>query len=260
MIRNEYSYSTGCSIVDEFEFTIYSSPATCSTDSWGFVDYNTGTATPKTSGNWRVVRKTPIRTASILHEEWSDCTSGNWKRVVYPTAATCQPYEWSFGYGYSVPKPSLKDRFSKIIQSRCAPNIITSKRKPLLISKDIREERARETLRRVIGEEKFINFLKHGFISVKAKSGLVYQIFTGGQFTSVFDHGKLVDRLCVVLTGDFPATDSLIMRYLLILNNEQQFRSLAIKHSISIDYQSRKSQSEIIKPLSEIFRELKKAS
>jgi hypothetical protein len=159
----------------------------------------------------------------------------------------------------------LKNKISEIIKNRCMPNVIirnNTKREPLPIPADIREQRARETLRRVIGNDKFTNFIKHGFVSVKARSGLIYQIFTGHGITHVYDQGKLVERLCVVLQGNFPPTDSLIMRFLLILNNEQQFRSLAVKHSIS-GYQKneRSNQSNgpvVMKPLAEIFKELKK--
>lgn len=152
----------------------------------------------------------------------------------------------------------LKSRFRQIIDGRCAPNIIirqNDRRKPLPMPADIREQRARETLRRVVGDKKFTNFLRAGFLSVKAKSGLVYQIFPGHGITCVFNQGKLVDRLCVVLQGGFPPTDSLIMRYLMILNNENQFRSYAIKHSTTVQVQQYGTAD--MRPLAEIFKELK---
>jgi hypothetical protein len=152
----------------------------------------------------------------------------------------------------------LKNRIKSIIDSRCAPNIIikqNDRRKALPMPQDIREQRARETLKRVVGERKFINFLKSGFLSVKAKSGLVYQIFPGHGITCVFDQGKLVDRLCVVLQGGFPPTDSLIMRYLMILNNESQFRSYAIKHTPTV--QVYQEGAVDMRPLAEIYKELK---
>lgn len=158
---------------------------------------------------------------------------------------------------YQVYKPTLKENISKIIKSRCSPMILT-KRKSMTISNDIREQRARETLKRIIGKQKFIGFVKHGFISAKGKSGLIYQIFPGSGITNVFNKGALIERLCVVLKGDFPPTDSLIMRFLLILNNEQQFRSLSIKHSIA-SYKECSHQNGPVetKPLAEIFNLLK---
>jgi hypothetical protein len=122
---------------------------------------------------------------------------------------------------------------------------------------DVRETRARETLLRVLGEDKFKRFLKHGFVSVRAKSGLVYQIFPGHGITNVYEDGEKVERLCVVLRGNFPPTDSLIMRYLLILNDERDFRSHAIKHTV---YKKRPEEKAVIKkiePLQEVWNRLR---
>lgn len=150
----------------------------------------------------------------------------------------------------------IPDRMRQIIQGRQAPLIVTT-RKSLDPAKDFREQCARETLRRVLGEELFRNFLARGFISVRAKSGLVYQIFPGHGITKVFNQGKLVERLCVVLRGDFPPTDSIIMRYILILNDEDEFRKHAIKHGI--DNFAVKLPTIDTRTLPEIMRELRKA-
>jgi len=95
---------------------------------------------------------------------------------------------------------------------------------------------------------------------------LTYQIFPAHGITAVYDKGIMVDRLCVVLRGDFPPTDSLVMRYLLILNNENQFRSFAVKHGVT----KRQDRESIIKlnlekrhdgkSLADIFKELKKTA
>jgi hypothetical protein len=135
--------------------------------------------------------------------------------------------------GYYNPLLSISERLKAIIDERCAPKILTN-RKFMPNTQDIREIRARETLRRVIGEDKFRNFLKKGFVSVKGKSGKAYQIFPANGITNVYQGSIMVERLCVVLSGNFPPTDSIIMRYLLILNNEQHFRNLAIKHEVLV--------------------------
>jgi hypothetical protein len=155
-----------------------------------------------------------------------------------------------------VPKTAA-DKLREILEKRVAPNIISSC-KPLGFTQDEREMRARETLRRVLGEQKFRDFVRRGSISIRAKSGMVYQIFPGHDFTKVYNCGKLVDRLCVVLQGNFPPTDSLIMRYLMILNNEQQFRSYAIKHGVDglITLPQKPDQRTLV----EIFKELKLAA
>lgn len=157
-------------------------------------------------------------------------------------------------YEYNAPVVKPQDRLREIIQSRHAPLIVAS-RKPLATPGDIREVRARETLCRLLGEDKFQRFIKDGFVSVRAKSGLIYQIFPGHGITNVYQNGDHIERLCVVLKGDFPPTDSLIMRYLIILNDENRFRGYAIKHQVI----QKRSQAIVddTRSLNEIFKELK---
>lgn len=154
------------------------------------------------------------------------------------------------------PSKTPKERLREILDSRMAPGILSSC-KPLGVAKDVREMRARETLLRVLGMDKFRDFVRRGHVTVCAKSGLVYQIFPGHEITKVYDRGKMVERLCVVLNGDFPPTDSLIMRYLMILNNEQQFRSYAIKHGLPQPIVAAQRDE---RSLAEIYRELKKVA
>jgi hypothetical protein len=156
----------------------------------------------------------------------------------------------------SAPDPMKQIR--KIIQQRCAPVYIRNI-KCLDHAPDIREIRARETLRRVVGAENYRRFLKRGFITVmNPKSGNTFQIFPGHGITNVYFRGTMVERLCVVMKGDFPPTDSLIMRYLMILNNEEQFRALAVKHSV---FQTQKQVLAVPdqRSLPEIFANLRTA-
>ncbi len=145
------------------------------------------------------------------------------------------------------------------MQERLAPRIITSK--SIARTNDIREMRARETLRRVLGAKNFGTFMKRGFVAVKAKSGLTYQIFPGHGITNVYNNGKKVERLCVVLRHDFAPTDSLIMRYLLVLGNEPRFRSLAVKHTVydNLFVRSTIASNEHLN-LVEIYKSLKLAA
>ncbi len=178
----------------------------------------------------------------ILYDNWNGTE----------TSGTGLPW-----YGAPVPILAASERLREIIRQRQAPAILTRRRRPLAAPPDIREIRARETLRQVIGETEFRSFLCNGFITVRAKSGLVYQIFPGHDITQVYDHGKMVERLCVCLKGNFPATDELIMRYLMILNNEDEFRSHANSHRVS---NHERTQPTIeLRSLPEIFAELKAA-
>lgn len=148
------------------------------------------------------------------------------------------------------------DRLRQIIRDRMAPAIRV--RRSLEIPMDVREIRARETLKRIIGDKAFRRFIRDGFITVVPKSGLTYRIYPGHGITEVYDRGIMVERLCVVLQGSFPPTDSLIMRYLLILNDEGEFSKYAIKHSV----RSSKSlvfPAEEVQPLVETWAKLKVA-
>jgi hypothetical protein len=215
--------------------------------------------------NYQYIYTTNSTTATVI-------PTGYYYTNGWSTAATTGTYTWldttgnfnnfinaayTWGQEAFAPLKSLAERVREALRTRIAPAIFTHA-KPLGFTKDLREIRARETLQRVIGEDKYKSFLRKGFISVQAKSGLVYQIYPGHDFTKVYDHGKMVDRYCVVLQGGFPPTDSLIMRYLMLLNNEEQFKSYAIKHGAivkPIQLQVNKQQS-----LLDLFRELKKAA
>ena len=132
------------------------------------------------------------------------------------------------------PVESRKDHLKTILKSRHSPAIRTNT-KPVGRTNDQRELYARDRLKRVIGEEKYRNFLRTGWVTVKAKSGLTYRIFPGHGITQVYNKGQMTERLCVALSGDWPPTDSLIIRYILILNNEQMFRSKAVPHGVTND-------------------------
>jgi len=150
-----------------------------------------------------------------------------------------------------------QERLKEILQRRQSPMIFVS-RKPIVAAVDSREERARETLRLCLGEDRFRSFIKNGFVSVRAKSGLVYQIFPGHGMTTVYKHGQQIERLCVVFRGDFPPADSLIMRFLLILNDEEEFRNHAVKHMASRPRTAIPSTE--LESLPDIYRRLKRVA
>lgn len=212
------------------------------------VKYNCLDAT--TTGSWDTPMGYFIGDPENISTEWEwNCDNTITAVKVYRGAYDVQS-------GFIMPDmPSVADRIRKIIAERCAPNFIRD-RKALDHAPDIREIRARQTLRRVIGEDKFRDFIRKGFITVRGKSGKTYQIFPGHGITSVYVGGKMLERLCVVLSGNFPPTDSLIMRYLLILNNEDQFRSLANVSGPSVPYKALPKEPDK-RTLVEIFKAFK---
>jgi hypothetical protein len=197
-----------------------------------------------------------------------DHTSGTVAYYPGPATRTSATVTWyndgggttavSYNSLYYIPQKAVPERIREIIQSRCAP-VYVKNRNVLGKPYDIREVRARETLRRVIGEDKYRGFLTRGFVSARAKSGLTYQIFPGHGITKVYNNGKMVEKLCVVLSGDFPPTDSLIVRFLMILNNEDNFRSYAVRHRVDSSVVVFPTEPEV-KSLVEIYRDIKKAA
>jgi hypothetical protein len=217
-------------------------------------------ATTTNSTNWQPYKYYTYKMVDTT--TFSNCGSATssfgWTTtpIISPRIYTGDAIWHEISYSYSPPRKSVNEQIKEILKKRIASDVIVNC-KPLGHAEDMREIRARETLRNVIGEDKFRDFARRGSISVRAKSGLTYQIFPGSGFTNVYNSGKMVDRLCVVLTGGFPPTDSLIMRYLMILNNEEQFKSLAIKHGVTKPIVA---QATDRRSLAEIFKELKKVA
>lgn len=205
----------------------------CGTSAWtsnAATSTNTSANNYTTGYDWGTTGSTTVQEFRYFQYNNFDSSMPQW--VQYPGYNLYSYSNSNSGWQQILPvQKTAAERLKEILNSRMSPNIISSCR-PLGYTQDIRETRARETLLRVLGESKFRDFVRKGSVSIRAKSGLVYQIFPGSTFTKVYDQGKMVERLCVVLQGDFPATDSLIMRYLLLLNNESFFVSKAIKHGI----------------------------
>ncbi len=147
-------------------------------------------------------------------------------------------------------------RIRELIRSRQAPLFVSHRKVSHPV--DIREFRARETLRRMIGDKAFQDYLKKGFTSVRAKSGRIYQVFPGHGMTRVWENGKHIQTLCVILKSNFAPTDSVIMRYILIQTDEADFWARANKFG-SYPVSQRSQRTIDFRPLTEIFAELKVA-
>lgn len=170
-------------------------------------------------------------------------------------------FDGNYVYECKPSKPmSAIERMVAIIKGRVKISItMPSRRRPIGLPRTEKERRARETLALVIGDLKYRKYLKTSMVSVQAKSGKVYVICPGHDFTSVFYGGQQVQQLCVVLKGNFPPTDSVIVRYLMILNNEQQFRDLAIGQGNHKDQRFEIKQPES-KNLIQIYQSMKQAA
>lgn len=185
----------------------------------------------------------------LANSTWTSCSD-------YYVKRTYQDY-----CIYRTRQLSPIDKLKQIIQKRQSPAIIiANSKRPISLDIDLREQRARETLLRLIGEQQFFKFMKNGFVSAyNRKSGMSYQIFPGHGITKVFQNGNLIARLCVVFNKEFPPTDSIIMRYLLALNDEKKLWDLAVHHSVKNYQDARTSPNAVdFRSLTDILKDLKK--
>ena len=121
---------------------------------------------------------------------------------------TCTNTGWNvqwYDSPYQAPKPiDPKIRLQQIIDSRQSPRIIIpNHRTPPPMTTEVRELRARETLRRVVGNDRYKNYMRVGFVSVRGKDGKYYQLYPAHGITHVFEAGQLVAKLCLYFPGDF---------------------------------------------------------
>lgn len=90
------------------------------------------------------------------------------------------------------------------------------------------EAKARQLLLRLIGPARFRRYLRDGFVSHRGRSGKIYQIRRGQDFTSVWVRGELLEKLCLVFADyKLPPTDLVVMRLLMLEHSEEEFRAQA---------------------------------
>lgn len=83
-----------------------------------------------------------------------------------------------------------------------------------------------ETLREMISETEYRRYMKYGFISVRSKSGSVYQVFRNHPHTKVWKDGKLVEEVCVRIRNKVPPTDNVIAFKIMIETDEDEFKKI----------------------------------
>lgn len=78
------------------------------------------------------------------------------------------------------------------------------------------EIKALQLLRKMVSPEQFRKYLKTGYLSYRANSGLTYVVRHRQAHVLVYKAGKKVCELCVVLDqGDIPPTDAVITKLLM---------------------------------------------
>jgi len=83
---------------------------------------------------------------------------------------------------------------------------------------------ARDLLQRVIPAAR--GYATIDTIQVRARSGSVYKIDRAGQ-TAIYQGDKLIGHCCLQLSIPAPSYDRMLAEYLLIVNDEDRYRSIA---------------------------------
>jgi len=268
-----YNYSTG--IVDPIKYVINyinkydrSLIDTTTTSNAGWRNYSSTSSVGDTTGT------STLHNYVYAAKEYANDTSNLYRRsrdIYKPTSITNDDgFRFVLDYDLDAEKFHItgspvvtppSERLRAIMRQRQSPALIgrATWRPEISRNPAQNEVRARETLRRVIGESKFRQFLAKGFITIVGKSGLVYQVFPGMRHTIVWRDGKPWRDVCVVLSGSYPPTDHIIMRYLMILNDEQSFWR---KANIGKNVYGHAAPGPTVvpdmsRPLTEIFAEFK---
>jgi len=131
-----------------------------------------------------------------------------------------------FVYAFVTAEELKKEQFRKKIQNQLI--LVPKGKADPVINPERNEALAIETLREMITEEEFKRFIARGFITVQGRSGKTYQIFRNNWHTKVWVGGKLVEEICVRISGKVkaPATDNLIAFKAMIEADEEEFRKI----------------------------------
>ncbi len=137
--------------------------------------------------------------------------------------------------GRKTKEEEIRDRLRANLQ----PEIVTRNRNLWGISLTEEEIRARTLLLELIGETAFRRYLRRGFIMVQGRSGTLYKV-SGGDVKIISyikdASGKYVpnESFCVIFSyAKMPFTDGVIMRKLIIENDEFALRKRANVFKIS---------------------------
>ena len=133
-----------------------------------------------------------------------------------------------------IPPLSAADRYRAMILRNMNPDL-NSRNKDLMASNgNPAEMRARKLLRDLVGDDAFRRYLVRGFIVCHGPSGVVYRVHGGHGMVYSFTRsaeGKLeiFERFCVQFKDPaLPFTDAVIMRKLLVENDEFGLRASSI--------------------------------
>lgn len=189
----------------------------------------------ETSGNavTSIIYRDQPLSASVIYPEFGTDSTG------YAGALTVSYDNWVAGHAtdstaceiggglYTLPSDPRIQKWRKMPSQMPAPR---RARSSLLRPTRSNEEKARQLLLRMIGPARFSRYVRDGFISVRGRSGKVYQVFPGERHTRVWEPTpqgwRNLEDLCVcVKDHEVPPTDSVVVRMLMIDHSEEEFRA-----------------------------------
>lgn len=142
---------------------------------------------------------------------------------------------WSTGSGsYLWPPMSANDRYRAAILRNMSPDLDARNGALMAANGHPAEMKARKLLRDLIGEKQFRRYMVRGFIVCQGSSGVFYRIHGGsGMVYSLTKNSggklELFEKFCVQFKDpNLPFTDSVIMRKLLVENDEFALRSVGV--------------------------------
>lgn len=209
-------------------------------------------------------------TTSSIYDTWATAAP-NTNITTYTTNITTATNDWYHSYDnenrtwtlantnrlwYPSKPKTAQEKLQQIIQARQSPHIHTN-RKSITTPADPRETRAHDTLQLLIGPQRYRQYLKNGYVTIHShQNGKTYQVYPGTKFTHVHDKGKREQDLCIYLAHDFPPTDQLIAKILLIQTDPNHYHHIANKHHPNPATLTPLPASNLTLP--EIYKELKR--
>jgi len=219
------------------------SPAADSTASGAGLIYSNNYATTCAS-NWATSYGTATIKRLRLKQHANAWNVYNWSTTCDTTTST-SVYRLGAGtgnyfsiggtYAQKTKEEELRDR----LRANLRPGIVTRNRNLWGIELTEEEIRARTLLLELIGETAFRRYMRRGFIMVQGRSGTMYKVSGGNVMIVSYVRdaaGKYIpnEKFCVIFNyGNMPFTDGVIMRKLIIENDEFALRKRANVFKIS---------------------------
>lgn len=206
---------------------------------------NPGSTSVTVTDNWWGATSAGT-TASFANDPWRIQTSGtNYIQIPNGVRLIQIVNEPTTGSNYQVTVTAEIDPFAwEIIQKQqkdYAPTKIREHMRSRLVIKvskkvpsripltheqrvSAQELKARDTLRDMITEWEWRRYVTNGFIMVKGKSGIWYQVFGNGDRLKTYKDGKPFESLCIHTDRECPPSDHVINMKVMIEIDEEAVR------------------------------------